>query len=99
MTVFIILQFLQVSVGMNGNGGAGALPGVAGYPVAAPPSSVPYALTGIPYQLGYNYIQGLPTSVSCINPQMPLPVNVVLTVLTFRYSYLVTFHEQFDCHM
>ncbi|ROT72518.1 putative zinc finger SWIM domain-containing protein 8 [Penaeus vannamei] len=65
-----------VSVGMNGNGGAGALPGVAGYPVAAPPSSVPYALTGIPYQLGYNYIQGLPTSVSCINPQMPMPMYI-----------------------
>lgn len=65
---------LQVSVGVNGNGSAGTLVGVTGYPVAATAPSVPYGLPGIPYPLGYNYISGLTTSVSCINPQMPMQV-------------------------
>ncbi|XP_042239030.1 zinc finger SWIM domain-containing protein 8 homolog isoform X2 [Homarus americanus] len=65
-----------VSVGVNGSGGAGTIVGVAGYPVAATAPSVPYGLPGIPYPLGYNYIQGLTTSVSCINPQMPMQMYI-----------------------
>lgn len=66
----------QVSVGVNGNGSAGALVGMTGYSVAATAPSVPYGLPGIPYPLGYNYIPGLTTSVSCINPQMPMQVRM-----------------------
>ncbi|XP_064116671.1 zinc finger SWIM domain-containing protein 8 homolog isoform X1 [Macrobrachium nipponense] len=65
-----------VSVATNSNGNAGTLTGVAGYQVAATAPSVPYGLPGIPYPLGYNYIQGLTTSVSCINPQMPMQMYI-----------------------
>lgn len=82
---------LQVSVGVNGNGSAGTLVGVTGYPVAATAPSVPYGLPGIPYPLGYNYISGLTTSVSCINPQMPM--QVIATCLPGQVWYAVLQHN------
>ena len=77
---------LQVSVGVNGNGSTGTLVGVAGYPVAAAAPSVPYGLPGIPYPLGYNYISGLTTSVSCINPQVPMQVRISRTNVMYCIS-------------
>ncbi|KAK7073230.1 Zinc finger SWIM domain-containing protein 8 [Halocaridina rubra] len=65
-----------VSVGMNNSGNAGTIPAIAGYPVAATAPSVPYGLAGIPYSLSYNYIPGLTTSVSCLNPQMPMQMYI-----------------------
>lgn len=89
---------MQVSVSVNANGGAGAMVGVAGYPVAATAAaaaapSVPYGLSAIPYPLGYNYISGLSTSVSCINPQIPMQVwNWVCFILHYTVEqWLLTF--------
>ncbi|KAB7501706.1 Zinc finger SWIM domain-containing protein 8 [Armadillidium nasatum] len=47
--------------------------GVPTYPIGAPGT---YGIPGLPYPLGYNYIQSLPPSVSCINPQLPVQMFI-----------------------